>query len=134
MVKFAEGSRRATTSFPLLVPLQIGLNMATAREKMTEAADKIARHPEAVSHIGAVYKFVLEGEGGGTWILNLTERPSLVEGEGEAQCTVRLAAKDYVDLMEGRAAAPALFFGSKLKIEGDLGLAMKLGALASLLH
>ena len=108
--------------------------MASAREKMDEAAQKIARHPEAVQDVGATFKLVLTGEGGGTWLMTLRHPPSLLEKDGAADCTVRIAANDYVDLMEGRAAAPALFFSGKLQIEGDLAVAMKLGTLTALFH
>lgn len=100
---------------------------------MTEIAQKIAAHPDKVSHVGAIYKFVLSGEGGGTWLMTLNDNPSLVEADGDAQCTVRTGAEDYVALMDGRAQPAALFFGGKLKIEGDLALAMKLGSLTALL-
>lgn len=107
--------------------------MTTAQEKMKSAARKLESHPELAASIGARYKFILSGEGGGTWIVNLQNPPSIQEGEGEAPCTIRLPASDYVDLLEGRKSAPALFFSGKIQIEGDLSQAMKLQALAQLL-
>jgi putative sterol carrier protein len=106
--------------------------MTTAKEKMDQAADKIAKNPQ-VSQIGAVYKFVLDGEGGGTWIMNLATNPSVTEGDGDAQCTIKMKASDYVDMLEGRANGQQLFFAGKLKIEGDMGLAMKLQKLTEIL-
>jgi putative sterol carrier protein len=44
-----------------------------------------------------------------------------------------MAAKDYVDMLEGRAAGQQLFFTGKLKIEGDMGLAMKLQKLTDMM-
>lgn len=108
--------------------------MATVRERMNEAAQKLAAHPEAVEGVQATYKLVLSGEGGGTWLMTLKRPPSLVETDGDADCTIRVAASDYLALMEGRVQAPALFFAGKLQIEGDLSLAMKLGALTAALH
>jgi putative sterol carrier protein len=108
--------------------------MATAREKMNEASDKIAKNAALAKQIGAVYKFVLSGDGGGTWIMDLRDDPKVIESDGEAQCTLKLAASDYVDMMEGRVQGQALFFMGKLQIEGDMGLAMKLQSLTEMLQ
>ena len=107
--------------------------MATAQEKMAEAASKIEANKDRVKEIGAIYKFVLGGEGGGTWIMDLRDNPGVREGDGDAQCTIKMTAKDYVDMMEGRVKGQQLFFESRLRIEGDIGLAMKLQKLTELL-
>ena len=108
--------------------------MTTAREKMAQAARKIEAHPDVASQLGATYKFVLSGEGGGTWVFRLKDAPSVTEGDGPADCTVHLAASDYLDLVEGRTQAAALFFKTKLRIEGDMALALKLQALTQFLE
>ena len=107
--------------------------MTTAKEKMDEAAGKITENKDKAGQIGAVYKFVLSGDGGGTWIMNLKDNPGVTEGEGTAACTIKMAASDYVDMVEGRANGQQLFFSGKLKIEGDMGLAMKLQKLTEVL-
>jgi putative sterol carrier protein len=107
--------------------------MATAREKMLAAAAKLPSHSSTAAAVGATYKFELSGEGGGTFLAKFRENPSITEEDGPADCTLKLAASDFVDLLEGRAQAQMLFFGAKLQIEGDIGLAMKLEALTALL-
>ncbi len=107
--------------------------MATAKEKMDQAAAKIAENKDQAKSIGATYKFVLAGDGGGTWVMNLKDNPGITEGEGDAQCTIKMEAKDYVDMIEGRANGQQLFFAGKLKIEGDMGLAMKLQKLTEVI-
>lgn len=108
--------------------------MATAKEKMDEFAKKIETNRDQVRQIGAVYKFALSGDGGGTWIMDLTDNPSLKESDGDAQCTIKMAAGDFVDMFEGRANGQQLFFAGKLRVEGDMGLAMKLQKLTELLR
>ncbi len=108
--------------------------MATAREKMEQAAKQITANAENAKQIGAIYKFVLEGDGGGTWVMNFKDNPGVVEGEGEAQCTIKMAATDYVDMVEGKANGQQLFFTGKLKIEGDMGLAMKLQKVSEMMR
>jgi putative sterol carrier protein len=107
--------------------------MATAKELMDTAKKKIEENKTQASSIGAVYKFVLEGDGGGTFVMNLKDAPGVSEGDGAAQCTIKMTAKDYVDMMEGRANGQQLFFTGKLKIEGDMGLAMKLQKLTDMM-
>jgi putative sterol carrier protein len=110
-----------------------GAHMATARELVDKARNKIEANKEAAAAVGATYKFVLEGEGGGTWIWTLTDHPSIVEGDGDAPCTIRMSAEDYVAMREGRADAQQLFFAQQLKVEGDVSLAMKLQTLNDLI-
>jgi putative sterol carrier protein len=108
--------------------------MPTAKQKMDEFAKKIADNRDTVKQVGAVYKFALSGDGGGTWIMDLADNPGLKEGEGEAQCTIKMSASDFVDMFEGRANGQQLFFAGKLRIEGDMGLAMKLQKLTEILR
>src|SRR5690606_25866030 len=100
---------------------------------MQQAQDRIASHADRLKQIGALYKFVLQGEGGGTWLADFRDNPSIEAGDGEAECTIIMAASDYVDMVEGRANAQQLFFTGKLKVEGDMGLAMKLGDIADIM-
>jgi len=106
--------------------------MATATELVDRIGAKIAGQTELLTSIGAIYKFVLEGAGGGTFLLDLKDTLKVTAGDGPAGCTVRMSATDFVDLFEGRANGQALFFTGKLKVEGDMGLALKLQQLTSL--
>ena len=108
--------------------------MTTPKEIFDKDNSRIGENKEAaVAAIGAVYKFVLSGDNRGTWIVNLKDNPGVTAGEGPAQCTIKMEAKDYVDMREGKANGQQLFFAGKLKIEGDMGLAMKLQKLTEVL-
>ncbi len=107
--------------------------MATAAELFERIGQKIAGKSDLSSSIGAVYKFVLDGAGGGTWVVDLKQALAVTQGDGPAGCTVLMSAADFVDLFEGRANGQALFFSGKLKVEGDMGLALKLQQLTGLL-
>ena len=108
--------------------------MTSGADKMAYAKARIESQPEAARQIGATYKFMLAGEGGGTWVMNLQEDVKVEEGDGEAQCTIKMQGSDFVDLLEGRASAQQLFFSGRLRIEGDMGLAMRLQKLTELLR
>jgi putative sterol carrier protein len=104
--------------------------MTTAKELIERLGAKISQDPSVASNFGAVYKFVLEG--GGTWIVDLKDAPGARAGDGESDCTISLSDQDFVDLVEGRANGQQLYFQGKLRIEGNLGLALKLQNLADL--
>jgi len=100
--------------------------MTTVESLMVEAALTIDANLDRAREFGGVYKFVLEGFDGRTFILDLGENPRVIDGDGDAQCTIYMEASDFVDLMEGRADRRVLFFMGRLTVEGDWGLAMKL--------
>lgn len=100
---------------------------------MEQAKSAILKNASAASQVGATYKFILQGEGGGTWIVALKDSPAIIDGDGDADCTIQMAAADYVDMVEGKTQAQQLFFAGKLQIDGDIGLAMKLQALNDLM-
>ena len=106
--------------------------MATAQELIQRIGEKISSTPAVADNFGAVYKFVLDGDSGGTWLVNLKDAPGARSGDGPADCTISLAAQDFVDLVEGRANGQQLYFQGKLRIDGNLGLALKLQNLADL--
>ncbi len=107
--------------------------MATAKELMEAARKKIEENRTEAAKIGAVYKFVLTGDDGGTFILNLKDNPGVTEGEGDAECTIKMKAKHYVKMVEGRASGQSLFVAGKLKVKGDMKLAMRLEKLTDTL-
>jgi putative sterol carrier protein len=108
--------------------------MATAPELFDRIGQKIAGRDDLKSKIGAVYKFVLDGADGGTWVVDLKSALTVTPGDGVAGCTVKMTAQDFVDLFEGRANGQALFFAGKLKVEGDMGLALKLESLTDIVR
>lgn len=106
--------------------------MTTVEDLMAEAASVIEEDPERARAFGGVYKFVLDGIGGRTFMVDLGNDPRVIDGDGDAQCTIYMEAGDFIDLMEGRADRRALFFMGRLSVEGDWGLAMKLKGLDEL--
>ena len=107
--------------------------MTTGTDLMNLLARKVAEKKEQLKGIGAIYKFALEGDGASTFIVDLKNDFSVASGDGPAECTIRMSVPDAVDLFEGRANGQALFFAGKLRIEGDMGLALRLQSLTDIL-
>ena len=70
------------------------------------------------------------GDGGGTWVLDLTQPGgAITSGDSDAQCTLTVAEGDFVDMINGKLNPQMAFMSGRLKIAGDMGLALKLGSI-----
>jgi len=105
--------------------------MITVDDLIDLARKRIDEHRAEATSVGAIYKFVLDGEGGGTFVVNLTETPSVTPGDGPAQCTINAEASDFVEIIEGRVDSRQFFFEGRLRVDGPMGLAMKLRKLSA---
>jgi putative sterol carrier protein len=91
-------------------------------------ARKLQEKPELSKAVNAVYEFNITGDNGGVWTVDLTKEPGTVTpgSTGNAKCTVTCAAGDFVNVVSGKMNPQMAFMSGKLKIKGDMGLAMKL--------
>jgi predicted alpha-1,6-mannanase (GH76 family) len=71
--------------------------MTTAAELIARISAGIATQQELLTSVGAIYKFALEGDGGGTYVLDLKDTLTVTEGDGPAGCTIRMSAADFVE-------------------------------------
>ena len=84
--------------------------------------------PAKIEGIDAVILFDLSGEGGGKWTATLADGKVKVE-EGETaspNMTLSMAAQDLVAMAKGELNAVAAFMQGKIKVSGDMSLAMRL--------
>lgn len=90
--------------------------------------ERLASKPDVVTSINNSYQFDLSGDGGGKWVVDLTQEGGKVfEGEKEdAGVVVSMTASDFVDLVNGKLNGQMAFLQGKLKIKGDMSLALKL--------
>jgi putative sterol carrier protein len=96
----------------------------------TQIPTRMKEKPDLVTKINATYKFVVNGDGGGTWLVDLSKAPgSVSKADGPAKCTITVGSKDLIDIVNGKLNAQMAFMSGKLKVAGDMGLAMKLSSL-----
>lgn len=82
----------------------------------------------------AVIQYDIGGDGGGTWHAVIKDGSCAVSpGPGSnPQLTLSLSAQDWLDVVAKKQTAQMLFMSGKLKLKGDMGLAMKLGSMFEL--
>ena len=87
--------------------------------------------PEAAEDLDAVYQFDLSGAQGGQYVLTIRDGVCLVsEGMHEdPQVSLAMAGEDCIKILKGQLSGPAVAMSGRLKISGDIGLAMQLKAL-----
>merc|ERR1712054_110673 len=99
-----------------------------------EIDKRIKEDPSLLKKIAGVYRFKITGNGTTkTWTVDVKNAPGgAKEGEeGKADCTVTVSDEDYVNLITGKANGQQLFMGGKLKISGNMAMAMRLSQLSA---
>ena len=88
--------------------------------------------PEKAGSTKAVIQFDLSGDQGGKWWVKIHDGQA-ESGKGDApeapQLTLMADAMDYVKISLGQLDGTAAFMQGKLKIKGDIGLAIKMASL-----
>jgi putative sterol carrier protein len=83
---------------------------------------------DAAKGLNAIYQFDLAGDGGGKWAVLINNDQCQVQPGAHASpnITISMAAQDYLDMVNGKLNGQMAFMTGKLKIAGDMGLALKL--------
>ncbi len=90
--------------------------------------ERLRSKPDLVEKINAVYQFNISGPSGGQWSVDCTQAGgTIVPGQAAApKCTVTCSDGDFLSIVNRKMNAQMAFMSGKLKIQGDMGLAMKL--------
>jgi len=91
--------------------------------------ERLAQKPELAREVGAVIQFrVTEPEG--SWVVDLGEKPGVREGTVEKPtATLRLTDEDLAALVRDPQEAQRLYMQGKLRVDGDVQVARRLGFL-----
>ena len=87
-----------------------------------------AFRPEVAEGVNCVIQYRLTGEEGGDYIVTIQDgKCTVVEGIAEnPTMTLTADGRDFGDVLLGKANGMQYFMTGKLKLSGDLNLAMKL--------
>lgn len=104
--------------------------MATPGEIFDKIHESIKANPEAAKSADATFQFDISGDNGGVWFVDVREEaeaPYVTEGASDdAQCVIKMTEDVWVGITTGSANPMQAFMMGKIKIDGDMGLAMKL--------
>jgi putative sterol carrier protein len=106
--------------------------MATVKETFDAMGGRF--RADKASGTNATIQYDVSGEGGGTWHAVIKDGACTVN-QGAAtspNLTLQIAAQDWLDMLSGKQSGQMLFMSGKLKVKGDMGLAMKLGSMFSM--
>ncbi|PWU22611.1 MAG: sterol carrier protein [Candidatus Rokuibacteriota bacterium] len=76
---------------------------------------------------GMTNSYVFEIGGAGTWTVKVDDgRLSVSEGDQGGDCTLTASAETFEKMVRGQQNPTTAYMTGKLKIQGDMGAAMKL--------
>ena len=102
--------------------------MPNPTEIFADIDSRLGANPAKIAAMDAGFSFDLSGDDGGPFHITLHDGTGRA-GPGAAESpnvTITMKDTDFVDLATGKLDGTAAFMSGKLKIKGDMGLAMKL--------
>ena len=103
----------------------------TTKEIFTEIQTRSDATPAKLAGIKAVFQFDISGVDPGIYSVAVADGKAVVsEGASPSPTvTISMASNDFADMVEGRLDGITAFMGGKLKVKGDMMLAMQLESL-----
>lgn len=93
-------------------------------ESATEAVQKKVASSD--KSLGSTIKFAFDE---GVIFVDGSAEPMTVSNEDrDADCTIRMSLGDFEDMVAGETDPTMAYMTGKLKVEGDMGVAMKLSS------
>ncbi|GIV23529.1 MAG: SCP2 sterol-binding domain-containing protein [Bacteroidia bacterium] len=90
---------------------------------LEEIVQAIQARVQQAGDLRGIVKFVIDG----TKVVHVdaTQRPVQITTEDKpADCTIRLSGDTFQDLISGKGSAMTAFMFGKIKVEGNMGIAM----------
>lgn len=99
---------------------------STCEESLTEMSK--AFKPQVAGNLNATYLFDVSGPGGGKWSLSIQDgKCNLKTGTvSSPTVTISISDQDWLAIHNGSLNSQMAFMMGKLRVSGDMGLAMKL--------
>ena len=104
------------------------LENKSVREVWQEIEKVMNEKPEPIQGMNTVYQYDITGDDTGTFQLLISDNKArVIEGtEATPDCTLKLSDKNFKKMIMGKLNGTAAFMTGKLKIQGSMGLALKL--------
>jgi len=100
--------------------------LPTATEIFEKVERKLREKPDQFAEVGAVYKFIIEGPEGGTWVVDLRrETLGVRTSDEDAECTVEMLDEHFINLFTGALPPESALLSGKIRLSGNVLLAMR---------
>jgi putative sterol carrier protein len=105
----------------------------TTKEIFKEMQKRMDANPSKLAGMKAVFQFDISGADPGIYSVAIADGKAAVsEGtSASSNITITMASNDFADMVEGKLDGITAFMGGKLKVKGDMMLAMQLQSLLS---
>ena len=103
--------------------------MATVKETFQAMPGRFKR--DRAQGVKAVVQYDITGEGGGTYHVEIADGKCAVhDGAGASpNLTLTMSGPDWLDMVAGKLNGQMAFMSGRLKLKGDMGLAMRLAGI-----
>ncbi len=103
----------------------------TTKEIFNEMQKSMDANPAKLAGMKGVFQFDIGGADAGIYAIAIADGKAVVsEGTSNSpDITITMASNDFDDMVGGRLDSMAAFMGGKLKVKGDMMLAMQLQTL-----
>src|SRR5262245_7666553 len=87
--------------------------------------------PDKAAEVNATIQYDITGDQGGTWNAVIKDGACSVQpgAASNPNLTLTMAAEHWLDMVTGKLNGQMAFMSGKLKLKGDMGLAMKVGGM-----
>ena len=105
--------------------------MPTVKETFDAMAGRF--QPSKAAGMNATIQYEITGDQAGTWNAVIKDGTCAVNQGAAANpnLTLTMSSQDWLDMIGGKLSGQMAFMSGKLKLKGDMGLAMKVGSLFS---
>ena len=103
--------------------------MPTVKETFDQMPTKF--RADKAAGVNATIQYEITGDQGGTWHAVIKDGTCTVNSGAGASpnLTLTMSSQDWLDMIAGKLSGQMAFMSGKLKLKGDMGLAMKVGSL-----
>ena len=103
--------------------------MPLTRDEIAGIFPKLVAHfnPQKAQGVDARIQVELSGDNGGSWWLKINQAQAST-GDGQIdspQMTVKAKADDFASMIDGSLNPMQAFMSGKVKVQGDMGMAMR---------